>query len=200
MTSDRELILTYLDGDEEAFGVFYRRYRRPLYVYLLSIVGLREIAEEIMQEIFFSLLSHLEDLDDGPSYRPYVFQAARNRAIDFLRREERAQRALERRKQDPLLGRQLLGGQLLGGHTDGLFSRSSSWDSFVDAEELEGALGRLPPEQRETIVLKAMMGLTFQEVGRLMGVPENTAVSRYRYGLQKMRVLLGAGECLERTG
>jgi len=189
MKSDRNLIADYLKGDEEAFRVFYERYRRPLYVYLLTVVKFRENAEELLQETFFSFLRHLEDLDHRSDYRPYLFRTARNRAIDWLRKEERSLRALEKRRYDPLFKQTM--------DTD-VSSRSPIASGAISTEELEELLHRLPAEQRETVVLKTLGGLTFAEVGRLMGVRENTAVSRYRYGTKKLRAALEAGGCGER--
>jgi len=51
-------------------------------------------------------------------------------------------------------------------------------------------LAKLPPEQRETIVLKIWHSHTFEEIGELLAISPNTAAGRYRYGLQRLRVCL----------
>lgn len=56
------------------------------------------------------------------------------------------------------------------------------------------ALTDLPPEQREVVVLKVWQGRTFDEIGRLLGISPNTASSRYRYALEKLRAALGETE------
>ena len=114
--SDRKLLLSYVDGDEGAFASFYGRHRRPLYVYLLSIVGNRETAEELLQDAFFVFLSNLDTIilrSNGTlSFRGYLVRAARNRAYDELRRRRRADRALTARAADPLFRRKTDGGAI----------------------------------------------------------------------------------------
>lgn len=181
MQSDRELIRQYLNGDEEAFAIFYQRYRKTLYVYLLSIVRFRETAEELLQDTFFSFLRNLARLREADAVKPYLFRTARSRAVDFFRKERRDARALEHRKADPMLKRREETG----------FSAEAS----VLPEDLEAQLDSLPDEQREVVVLRVLAGFTFPEIARLTGVSENTAVSRLRYGLSKMRTALQAGGC-----
>ena len=66
-------------------------------------------------------------------------------------------------------------------------------ESLEDRERarlLQQGLGSLVPEQREAITLKLWGGLTFEEVGEALGIPANTAASRYRYGLEQLRKIL----------
>ena len=65
MKSDRELVRSYLGGDETAFREFYHRHRRPLYVYLLSLVDQRENAEDLLQDTFFLFLRKISRIDDS---------------------------------------------------------------------------------------------------------------------------------------
>jgi RNA polymerase sigma-70 factor (ECF subfamily) len=59
-----------------------------------------------------------------------------------------------------------------------------------ELERVNAAMQELPPEQREVIVLKFFHGMTFSEIGRVAGISPNTAASRYRYALDKLRLLL----------
>lgn len=178
MRSDRELIERYREGDEEAFEAFYRRHRNPVFVYLLAHVRNRETADELLQETFFAFLRGLHRLDGSVDLRPYLVRTARNLAIDHLRRRRSGERALQRRAADPLFRRR---GEGPGGSEE--------------PEMLSALLHRLPDEQREAIVLKVFAGMTFREIGVLTGTPEATVVSRYRYGLDKLRASLAPGGC-----
>ncbi|MHC4207379.1 MAG: RNA polymerase sigma factor, partial [Planctomycetota bacterium] len=59
------------------------------------------------------------------------------------------------------------------------------------AEELQAVLARLPQQQREVIVMKIYRQKTFLEISRLLGLSHNTVATRYRYGMEKLRTLLG---------
>ena len=106
MASDRQLLEAYLGGDEPAFRDFYERHRRAVYVYLLSFVGRRERADELLQDVFLGLLRRLEAVlrsaNGRADLRPYLMRAARNHAVDLLRRERRQARVIERLARDPL--------------------------------------------------------------------------------------------------
>ncbi len=68
-----------------------------------------------------------------------------------------------------------------------LFAAAPEPDEPAFREALSGALGELPPEQRVVVHLKLWEGLTFEQIAELLRVPLNTAASRYRYGLDKLR-------------
>lgn len=104
---------------------------------------------------------------DEPPPDALVFATIRRRAIDLARRmDRREKRELEVGWFDP-----------------------GSADTPLDAE-LEQAVKALPPIYREVVVLKVWSGLTFQQVAETLGVPLNTAASRYRYALDHLRVAL----------
>ena len=63
-------------------------------------------------------------------------------------------------------------------------------DELAFQAALESALAELPPEQREAVHLKAWGGFTFEEIASALGISPNTAASRYRYGLDKLRTRL----------
>ncbi|HWI56577.1 MAG TPA: sigma-70 family RNA polymerase sigma factor, partial [Bacillota bacterium] len=70
------------------------------------------------------------------------------------------------------------------------FAASTDPDEAAFRTELSAALGELPPEQRAVVHLKLWEGLTFGQIAATLDIPPNTAASRYRYGLDKLRALL----------
>jgi RNA polymerase sigma-70 factor (ECF subfamily) len=109
----------------------------------------------------------------GPPPAPLVFATIHRRAIDLARGNERR------------LNREHVAAESAG----------MSWfDNTVEDREMkqlvEGALKRLPEFYREVVMLKIWGNLTFAEVACVLGIPANTAASRYRYGLTEMRKLM----------
>ncbi len=177
MRSDRELLARYQRGSEEAFVSFYDRHCRGLYLFLLSLLQSREAAEELLQEIFLGLVGRLDSLDVRENMKPYLFTSARNSAVDWLRRENRFRRAMEKRREDPFFR--------------GPESAAKSFESDgPDVAELNKLLHQLPLEQREAVVLKELIGMTFREISALTKAPENTVVSRHRYAMAKLRTMI----------
>lgn len=103
---------------------------------------------------------------------PLLFATIRRRAIDLARREDRRMN----REQ-----------------TVAVDDTQPWFDTGVERREfgrmIQTALAELPPEQREVITLKIWGGMTFAEIGEALGIPANTAASRYRYGLSELRKL-----------
>lgn len=122
-------------------------------------------AEDVLQETFMALLA-LERVPENPLH--YCIRGFRNRALNY-------KRGLLRR-----LAREL---------------ESKSWFERGPGESpAERAamrcLEKLPPEQREVIVLKIWHEHTFDEMGELLGLSPNTVAGRYRYGMEKLRACL----------
>ena len=68
-----------------------------------------------------------------------------------------------------------------------MFAPGGEPDSEAFRQALSAALGALPPDQRAVVHLKLWEGLTFEQIAELLGIPLNTAASRYRYGIDKLR-------------
>lgn len=155
---------------EELAGL-YDEYAVLLYRYALGLVGAADAAQDVVQEVFLGLLRHGE-LRRIRNMRSYLLRAARNQALMQLRRA---------RRECPLDG-PWIDATGLGPDEAGL------------AADLEAALRGLPAEQREAVILKAVGGLSFREIGEVVAVSQNTVATRYRTALRRLRSALTGGE------
>jgi len=153
--------------DPAAVRLLWDRYAGDLLAFLQALLCSRHDAEDVLQTVFVRIVRKRRYLADARSLDGYVFQIARNEAASFTRL-----------RRCPCSGDPWLEAV----ETD---ARPQEW-----AEELQAALTRLPQEQREIVVLKAYRGKTFQEIGEMLDMSPNTAASRYRYGIEKLRALL----------
>jgi len=144
-----------------------------LYRYLAVLLTDRHAVEDVMQEVFLRLLRVARRDPGALGSQSYVLRVARNEAF----------RALARRRRHAV------------GQSDGLLEiRDPREGSEAERLAIEEALTKLPDEQREVVQLKVYMNMTFAEIAELTEVSQNTAASRYRYALQKLRELLGEEE------
>jgi len=150
--------------DPAAVGLLWDRYARDLLAFLQASLCSRHDAEDVLQTVFVRIVSKWRYLATARNLDSYVFQIARNEAASFMRLRRR------RPAGDPWLE-----AVETGGRTD---------------EQLQAALAGLPPEQREIVTLKIYRDKTFQKIGEMLGISANTAASRYRYGIEKLRALL----------
>ncbi len=175
METSRVLEAGDLKGEEGAaeaqrprdLGEVYDAYAAPLYRYLLTLVGSEHDAEDALQETFLAVarlgLGRIRNL------RPYLFQAARRQAISLLRR---------RRRRDADADISWIDLAACGPEDRAL------------AIDIDRALRSLPADQREVIALHLCEGYSFREIAALCGTTKDTAASRYRLGIAKLRGLL----------
>jgi RNA polymerase sigma-70 factor, ECF subfamily len=139
----------------------YAEYGPALLAYATSLVRDRATAEDALHQVFLTLMAGRVTLPAEP--KPYLFRAVRNRVFNANRVKLR-QTDLE---------------------SAALFIPPSG---FAKAGwELEKALDEIPDDQRQIVVLKIWGGFTLEEAAELLGVSPNTAASRYRYALAKLR-------------
>jgi len=153
----------------------YDRYGEMMYHYLALRLGSCQDAEDVLQETFCRLarISLRWPLIRNP--RAFVFKILRNESNRYLRKriQERTGEHLRR-----------------GGDSAPVSVLEAPDPSTGDA--IARALSRLPDEQREAVILKTFQDFSFKDTARICGVSINTAASRYRLGIAKMRALLKA--------
>lgn len=164
-------------GDENAFAALYDRYAARLYRTAVGMLGRREDAEDAVQEVFIAMVRSREKLAEVRDLTAYVFAALRRAAGRCAAGRARQPQALQTAAEAAASN---AAGQDAPPVADGL-----------RGERLRRALAGLPGEQREVIALKIDGGLTFAQVAGVLGIPANTAASRYRYALDKLRARLG---------
>ena len=169
---DNILRAALAQNDPAAVELMWDRYSGDLFAYLLVVLCLRHDAEDVLQTVFVRIVQKRQRLAKARYLDAYIFRIARNEASSFISRRKR-ERKVE--------------------------SINESWLIVPEdhqklndlSEQLEAALARLPQQQREVIVMKIYRQKTFLEIARLLGLSQNTVASRYRYGMEKLRTLLG---------
>jgi len=157
-----------------AYRKAYDRYGAALFTVALRMLGNTQDAEDAVQEVFTALVRSREKLLQVANLKAYLFTSLRNAAGQIYgRRQKLAITGLEETQ----------------------WSTDSPSDHVAQAEGLWEMVGRLPLEQREVLALKIHGELTFREIGKIYGISPNTAASRYRYALQKLKKLLETNRC-----
>jgi RNA polymerase sigma-70 factor (ECF subfamily) len=147
----------------EEIEALYRQHGAALLLFARSISGDRARAEDVVHQVFLKLIKTGE-LARANDKKAYLFACVRNAALNDSKMQRRST-ALE---------------------ADTMWFTPPERDYAAEAT-LRRALGVLPEEQREVIVLHLWGGFTFAEIAGLLDISSNTAASRYRYGLAKLR-------------
>ena len=178
--SDTSLMMRYRDGDARAFELLYIRHKGPLYRYLQRTCHNTEVANDLFQEVWSKVIASRERYEVRAQFNTFLFRIAHNCAIDYFRRASRQHIGRAEDVAD-------LNEQLAGADTERPEVRLSE-------VQLRAAFGRalqqLPPEQRDVFLLHEETGLSLEEIGKVTGVAMDTAKSRLRYALAKLRTAL----------
>lgn len=149
----------------------YERHGESLFRYLAFKLGSAEDAEDVLQEVFCRLARYDLRWRLVRDPRAFVFRVARNEANRFLKRK---------------MGRRE-GERMIAAGGTGAFAAAFAAPSEPSLALLLARVAELPGEQQEAVYLKVFDGLTFKEIASVCGVSANTAASRYRYGIGKLR-------------
>ena len=182
VTSDEACMQRYRQGDEQAFGVLYQRYREKLHRYVLRLSGRDGEAEEVFQEVWIAVIRSRDSFDTSASFATWLFSIAHRRAADRWRALSRhAPDGLDITDDDDALTRIV---------DDNGATPERQWHSHSLGEAMLEAVARLPLPQREAFLLKAEGDLSLEEIAQATGVSRETAKSRLRYAQKRLRELL----------
>ena len=149
----------------------YDAHAPALFAFLLNLTRQEATTRDLLQEVFLKLARQPELLSVARDERAFLLRLAHNAAIDSFRRQSSREHHHD----------------VFGAERIELFAHAADPDEAEFRQQLSVALGDLPPDQRAVVHLKLWEGLTFDTIAELLDIPLNTAASRYRYGLDKLR-------------
>lgn len=165
-------------GDADAFARLYDRLGGRLFAAARRMTGSAEAAEDAVQEVFVELARGRRNLAGVVDLDGYVFTVLRHAVARWWRTSASRRRSLE-------------GLRRVIERAHGPDGRVTPPADLAD-DRLAGAMAALPGSQREVVALRIDGGLSFAEIADVTGTSTNTATSRYRYAIEKLRVALGA--------
>ena len=167
--SDETLMMAYADGNMEAFELLYSRHRGPLYRYILRQVSDAATANDLFQGSWEKIIKASGSYKPSAPFKAWMYRIAHNHVVDYFRRirpvSEIPPDQIEAK--NPAPEKQFLDEQ-----------RSS---------DLRAAVNQLPAEQKDALLLKLEAGLDLQTIADVTGVNRETAKSRLRYAVGKLK-------------
>jgi len=168
-SSDESLLARYREGDGRAFEILYARHRQSLYRFLLGLSGKPELADEVFQETWLSLIRSASQPQGRATVRTWLFQIARNRLIDHWRKHGARQPLHDSYDEQ------------FHAVSDDASGPEQLLNLSRDSQRLESALQSLPADQREVFLLRAHGDLDLAQIASLTETPLETVKSRLRY-------------------
>ena len=186
---DEQLMLAYARGDAAAFDLLYARHEAGLYRFVRRLLGARLAAQadEVFQDAWLRIVSARASFQpQGAAWRTWAFTIAHNAAMDRLRvsgREVSVEAAED--GEEPLDWLQAQAGRMAPSTEDLAFWRAAG-------AQLLHCLDALPDAQRAAFLLHHEDGASVEDLAQRLALPFETAKSRLRYALKKLRGCMGA--------
>mgnify|MGYP006159808219 FL=1 len=176
--SDSCLVSLYIKGSEEALSVLIDRHKSRIFTSIYLIVKDKYVAEDILQDVFIKTIKTIKNgkYNEEGKFLPWIIRVARNQSIDHFRKQKR----------NPKI--------TLADGSD-IFNCLKFSEDFTESKNLsketvsylKSIIYGLPEKQREVLIMRHYMQMSFQEIAKSTNVSINTALGRMRYALISLR-------------
>lgn len=176
--SDSQLVSLYIEGNEEAFSELLTRHKSRIFTTIYLIVKDSYVAEDLLQETFVKAIKTIRSgkYNEEGKFLPWVTRIAHNLAIDYFRKDKRYPTVV---LED---GSRVF--NTMEFSEDSFESQQIKKDTHAKLRKL---VQELPDAQREVLIMRHYMEMSFQEIADATGVSINTALGRMRYALINLR-------------
>jgi RNA polymerase sigma-70 factor (ECF subfamily) len=171
---DKLLVLRCKRGNPDALGRIYEKYKSDALILAIALLNNTSAAEDVVHDVFLSFVQSIEKFRLTGNLKSYLLTCVANRARNMNKAKNR--HGYDADPQEPVSP-----------------ASDEPQRSILCNEQLQqlgDAMAQLPYDQREVIMLHFQAAMTFRTIAKSLGISVNTVKSRYRYGLDKLRVIL----------
>lgn len=180
--SDYELLNNYISGNEISINILLDRHRKRIFDYIYMMVKNQDVADDIFQETLIKVVRFVREgrYTENGKFLSWVLRIAHNQVIDYFRQKKQRNNISE------------------GDAGYDLLNHPKFSDRTVEERLITDQIGAdvrklidfLPSEQKEVVLMRYYMGLSFKEIAEQTNVSINTALGRMRYALINLRKLI----------
>ena len=156
---DKTLMERCIKGDRQAFEVLLVRYEKPVYNAAYRMLHSRDDARDVTQTVFLKVFERIDQFDPQRRFFSWIYRITLNESINWLKKSNRL---------DPLDDRIV----------DGSGGPEKAAENQQLSEGMQAALMAISPDYRQVIVLKHVLGCSYQEIAEVLDIPEKTVKSR----------------------
>jgi len=176
--SDSQLVSLYQNGNEEAFEVLLHRHKSKIFTGIYLIVKDRYVAEDLLQETFIKAINTIRGgkYNEEGKFMPWISRIAHNLSIDYFRKSKRYPEVV---LED---GSRVFDSMEFA--EDSMETKQMKRETHVRLREF---IKELPTEQKQVLIMRHYLQMSFFEIAERTGVSINTALGRMRYALINLR-------------
>lgn len=181
--TDRELVEQYMEGNENCLAVLLERHKRRIFSHIIKLVRNKALAEDIFQETFFKVIRSLKSglYKEDDKFLPWVMRISRNMIIDHFRRAGRIRMISSVRNSD--------------GEQEDIFNvidvvekeHTTHVEKRQAHRQIRHLIKQLPEEQRQVLIMREYLDMSFNEICQVTKMNLNTALGRMRYAIINLK-------------
>lgn len=163
--TDNELVVLVRGKSPERYAELIERYQGKLFAYLYRLIGNRDEAEDLLQDVFIKAYKNLHSYDVSRKFSSWIYRIAHNEAVNYIKRK-----SLKR----------FISWEDISSTKDKLVSQSTedgaddAWIRKEAIKEVDDAIDRLPIKYKQVLLLRYFSDKSYEEIGEILGKPVNT--------------------------
>jgi len=165
---DKTLMERCIKGDRQAFEVLLVRYEKPVYNAAYRMLHSRDDARDVTQTVFLKVFERINQFDPQRRFFSWIYRITLNESINWLKKSNRLDQIDERL-------------------ADGSDGPEKAAENQQLSEGMQAALMTISPDYRQVIVLKHVLGCSYQEIAEVLDIPEKTVKSRLYSARQQLK-------------
>ena len=176
--SDSVFVKSYIQGDEKSLEILIKRHKQRIYNFIYSKVYDRDLTEDIFQDTFIKVIRTLKlgNYNEEGKFQPWMMRIAHNLSIDHFRKEKKHPKITLNN-----------GNDIFNSLTFSENNSESHQENKESKKLLQQLIKELPKKQKEVLVMRHFMEMSFQDIAESTNVSINTALGRMRYALINLR-------------
>ena len=182
-TTDSDIVLQVLDGDQNAFSVLLKRYRGAIYGLIYKMVQDKSDTEDLVQETFIKAYSALKSFNAEYAFSTWLFKIASNNCIDFLRKKRLQTTSIDKPTESK-------DGTVTKDFPDPIINPEMQ---LIEAEKrsiIDRAIDSLPKKYKIAIVMRHKEEKSYEEISEILDIPLGTVKARIFRGREKLKKYL----------
>lgn len=182
LVSDKELISSYLNGEETSLEKLIRRHKRKVYAYIMMVVKDDQLADDLFQDTFIKVINTIRSgsYKEEGKFIQWVMRIAHNLIIDHFRKEKRIPVFDKRKDSGDIFERIRI--------TDPSVEEAMITDQIH--QDVRALIELLPADQKQVLIMRHYYNMSFKDIAEATEVSINTALGRMRYALINLRKLI----------
>jgi len=186
---DEQLVGLFAKGDQTSMEILVKRHKRRIYSYILLLVKNQKLAEDFFQETFVKAIKSIKsgNYKDEGRFISWICRIAHNLVIDYYRKQKNYKEISNERGEIDLFN-------------NPKFCESNIEDFMIKKQsniEVRELINLLPEEQKQLVIMRIYLDMSFKEIAESTGVSINTALGRMRYAIMNMRKMIESRQSLK---